>query len=141
MSSTMAETENTRFDLRDLGHRAEAACDRIKRGIGVIAGIYEAGEDGDGWLDDETSMVSRRAVSVALAELAAEIPALTPHEAAIAIALLLDENARARGTVDGWDPNAAWLRALDDELDDQQRDLGGKVRLFALLAARHDARS
>jgi hypothetical protein len=139
--ATMAETENTRVDLRDLGHSADAACDRIKQGIGVIARIYEAGADRGGWDEDGYSgLLSRRAVAVALAELAAEIPALTPHEAASAIALLLDENARDRGTADGVDWNARWLHALDEELDDQQRDLGGKVRLFALMAARHDAR-
>jgi hypothetical protein len=32
------------------------------------------------------------------------------------------------------------LRALDAALDDQQSDLAGKVRLFGLMKARHDAR-
>jgi hypothetical protein len=133
----MAEAD--RFDLRELAQRAELACERIRRGVGVIARIYEAGEDGDGWRDD-VGLVSLRAVSVALAELGAEIPELRPREAAFGIARLHDENDRARGVSDDRDWNAAFLDKLDIALADQQSDHTEKVRLFGLMKARHDPR-
>jgi hypothetical protein len=123
------------------------ACERIRQSVGIIARIYEGGEDSDRGI-----LVSPRVVTLALAELAGEIPELTPREAAIASQLLHDENARscarlsqdetacALGAVDGEDNRARWLRALDAALDDQQSDLDGKVRLFGLMKARHDAR-
>jgi hypothetical protein len=133
----MADDEDRRFDdLRDLAQGAEVACERIRQSVGIIARIYEAGEDSD----RTGALVSRRAVTLALAELAGEIHELSPREAAIAIQLLQDENARAHGAVDGGDHKARWLRALDAALDDQQSDLAGKVRLFGLMKARHDAR-
>jgi hypothetical protein len=73
----MADDDDRKFDdLRDLADLAEVACERIRQSVGIIARIYEGGEDSDRGI-----LVSPRVVTLALAELAGEIPELTPREA------------------------------------------------------------
>jgi hypothetical protein len=95
--------------------------------------IYETGvENDESWHE--------RRLSLVLAELAAEIPELTPREAQFIISLLHDENDRARSESDDQDWIGEFLTNLGYALRHQQEDLGGKVRLFGLMKARHDAR-